>query len=770
MLLSFLLLTSTAVTGQLQEGLPNPSVPTKQPTIQPDRTETVILGEQNKRVDKEFEVTENLKLNKTWEFDWEAPKFQWEVEVNSNSTETVRVIIQHGNDTKSFQLPYSRVRNKDKTVAKAALPGRSIDLCPNEVVTEDSKLVVTLLSSSNNPIEVNISARTVQDTNGWKYLDPKDHTEGQELKGWISLSTPLVRKTTWIPSPSIESVKLSIESSEDSDCFCSLVSVQKPSCPYFDSVSTATRFGTWQTISNNSTMVLNSTEFPEGFLVVIVASENDKFCHFKKNCSEGNLAKRKEDLRKRMTIRLEPLAGDETRNIAVLVVLVIYLIIVAMSFILSEIQFRYDYKLFEGIDSTSIIPIIAFAASMVIPKDSTDNGESQDEKKDKIINMNQEERHTFKKYLSDMSSKVGDPEKEKSIYKKDTLFLGNLLLVSVFYSIAVFQLAFQSAAQHRNSGNHNICYFNSKCQIPWGEFLDFNHFFSNLGYMVFGLIFLGIVWRKNVLFKRLLGNCNSDKGNTRKASTCNVLADMENTHGVPFYSGIYYTMGAALAMEGVMSACYHICPTTISFQFDTTFMYLIAILIYSKLYQNRHPDVSANSIHVYLVLGAALILEAMSLYFSGPPFWTVFCLLYMLTVLVLVSNMYELHYSQKRDRGMILVRATKLLAKEMLYAIRRLRGREAPKIRPLLVFLAITSLFNVGICVYFAINAAKNEQGASNYLLLMFMANTAVYAIYYIVMKYISGEALCLQSKLYQGESQHCICQTNSNFFRQCSA
>ena len=190
-----------------------------------------------------------------------------------------------------------------------------------------------------------------------------------------------------------------------------------------------------------------------------------------------------------------------------------------MSFILSEIQFRYDYKLFEGIDSTSIIPIIAFAASMVIPKDSTDNGESQDEKKDKIINMNQEERHTFKKYLSDMSSKVGDPEKEKSIYKKDTLFLGNLLLVSVFYSIAVFQLAFQSAAQHRNSGNHNICYFNSKCQIPWGEFLDFNHFFSNLGYMVFGLIFLGIVWRKNVLFKRLLGNCNSDKENTRKAST-----------------------------------------------------------------------------------------------------------------------------------------------------------------------------------------------------------------------------------------------------------
>ena len=190
--------------------------------------------------------------------------------------------------------------------------------------------------------------------------------------------------------------------------------------------------------------------------------------------------------------------------------------------------------------------------------------------------------------------------------------------------------------------------------------------------------------------------------------------------------------------------------------------YLIAILIYSKLYQNRHPDISANSIHVYLVLGAALILEALALYFSGPPFWTVFCLIYMFTVLVLVSNMYELHYSQNRDRGRPLVRAAQLLGKEMLYAIRRLRGREAPKIRPLLVFLSLTSLANIGICFYFAMKASENEEGASNYLLLMFMANTAIYAIYYIVMKYISGESLCLQSKLYQGESSKLVAQENA--------
>jgi hypothetical protein len=39
-------------------------------------------------------------------------------------------------------------------------------------------------------------------------------------------------------------------------------------------------------------------------------------------------------------------------------------------------------------------------------------------------------------------------------------------------------------------------------------------------------------------------------------------------------------MGASLVGEGILSACYHICPTDINFQFDTTFMYAIALLMF----------------------------------------------------------------------------------------------------------------------------------------------------------------------------------------------
>lgn len=45
-------------------------------------------------------------------------------------------------------------------------------------------------------------------------------------------------------------------------------------------------------------------------------------------------------------------------------------------------------------------------------------------------------------------------------------------------------------------------------------------------------------------------------------------------------------MGGALLMEGILSACYHICPTKVNFQFDTTFMYVIAVLVFLKVRKN----------------------------------------------------------------------------------------------------------------------------------------------------------------------------------------
>ncbi len=49
--------------------------------------------------------------------------------------------------------------------------------------------------------------------------------------------------------------------------------------------------------------------------------------------------------------------------------------------------------------------------------------------------------------------------------------------------------------------------------------------------------------------------------------------------------GIYYAMGLALVFQGGFSICYHVCPTNLTLQFDTTLMYLICILGLVKIYQ-----------------------------------------------------------------------------------------------------------------------------------------------------------------------------------------
>ena len=216
--------------------------------------------------------------------------------------------------------------------------------------------------------------------------------------------------------------------------------------------------------------------------------------------------------------------------------------------------------------------------------------------------------------LAMTTTKMTLPKKSRSRYQKNELFMGGFLMVNIFYAVTVLQTAFNDQARQHKTGNYDICYYNSRCQIPLGDsFLDFNHSLSSLGYIIFGFTFIGIVAIKGKKFA--MGD-----------------QDLLNRHGIPFLSGVYYTMGGAIAMEGVMSAAYHICPTTVSFQFDTTYMYLIAIIIYVKLYQNRQPDTSSNSVQAYLVLGGAIVLEAISIYSQNSEvFWVFFLFSWWLT-------------------------------------------------------------------------------------------------------------------------------------------
>lgn len=332
--------------------------------------------------------------------------------------------------------------------------------------------------------------------------------------------------------------------------------------------------------------------------------------------------------------------------------------------------------------------------------------------------------------VTDLSMKLGDPSRTKSIYQKSELYLGILLLVSIYYSLPVLQMVFSFSHAQRVTGDQDICYYNDLCRRPLSLVRDFNHLFSNMGYMVFGALFMLLVYFK--------------KWKSARFYRQHQQTVKEDEYGVPQQYGLYFSMGLALFMEGLMSGSYHICPTNITFQFDTTFMYLISILMFLKLYQIRHADVSANAVGVFFGLGVALILETISIFYNGPWFWAFFCTAYMCAIIVAIVHGYNIgvvKYDYK-----ILYNVFKIISLEMTKIAGGEPDRCVPRVRSRLVFLIVSGLVNVALCLLFGITGAS---GASNYLLAIFILNFKMYFLYYVIMKVLNGEKINTIPKVY---------------------
>eukprot|EP00057_Strongylocentrotus_purpuratus_P023649 XP_011678123.1 PREDICTED: SID1 transmembrane family member 1 [Strongylocentrotus purpuratus] len=149
-------------------------------------------------------------------------------------------------------------------------------------------------------------------------------------------------------------------------------------------------------------------------------------------------------------------------------------------------------------------------------------------------------------YVSDLARK-----KSNTLEKKYNMYAWNLITVSIFYALPVVQLVITYQVVTNVTGNQDSCYYNFLCAKPYGWFSAFNNVFSNTGYVMLGILFLMLVWRKEYAHKARV-----------KAGYKNEL-----THGIPKHYGLLYTLGYALIMEGVMSGSYHVCPNRANYQF-----------------------------------------------------------------------------------------------------------------------------------------------------------------------------------------------------------
>ncbi|XP_053125929.1 SID1 transmembrane family member 2 isoform X2 [Hemicordylus capensis] len=317
-------------------------------------------------------------------------------------------------------------------------------------------------------------------------------------------------------------------------------------------------------------------------------------------------------------------------------------------------------------------------------------------------------------YVADLARKD-----KRVLRKKYQIYFWNIATIAVFYALPVIQLVITYQTVVNVTGNQDICYYNFLCAHPLGNLSAFNNILSNMGYILLGLLFLLIILQREINYNRALVR------NDLQALEC----------GIPKHFGLFYAMGTALMMEGLLSACYHVCPNYTNFQFDTSFMYMIAGLCMLKLYQKRHPDINASAYSAYACLAVVIFFSVVGVVFGkgNTAFWVVFSVIHILSTLLLSTQLYYMG-RWKLDSGIL---------RRILYMLYTdcIRQCSGPMYVDRMVLLVMGNLINWSLAAYGLI---MRPNDFASYLLAIGICNLLLYFAFYIIMKLRSGEHLKL--------------------------
>lgn len=231
-------------------------------------------------------------------------------------------------------------------------------------------------------------------------------------------------------------------------------------------------------------------------------------------------------------------------------------------------------------------------------------------------------------------------------------------IVGFVLMVGAFQFVFEDWKLMISDGDRDRCYYNDFCYRVTGYNIPFNLMISNLAYMIHGLILALSVWTMEA---ELLAWCHrlarSRKSRSRlpegedelpnhciKCPCIDAhLANMSVPHFQPndneavllhaeahkrkYTFSIGYAFAWALIFEGCFSMLYHFCPTKLTFQFDTAFMFVIAGLIVLSLYNGtsykectRHgkilQPVESNNFFLFFIVPLYVFNYFGSLYYS----------------------------------------------------------------------------------------------------------------------------------------------------------
>ncbi|XP_059344207.1 SID1 transmembrane family member 2 isoform X3 [Ammospiza nelsoni] len=562
---------------------------------------------------------------------------------------------------------------------------------------------------------------------------------------------------------------------------CSVISIQDILCPVYDLDNNVAFIGMYQTMTKKAAITVQKKDFPShSFYVVVVVKTEDEACGgalpyypLSMNSSPDEPVDQ-HNRQKMLEVMVSPAITSEAYVRSVLFCLGIFLSFYILTLLIACWEScRRQHKrkgLLAAMDSPSLDTASLLGHSRSIPDSflnhgpydsygygSFGNGSSSSTEgiTDSLGSAEVSYSYVGERSLENVASRprldslssveeddydtLADIDYDKNVIrtkqylcvadlarkdkrvlrKKYQIYFWNIATIAVFYALPVIQLVITYQTVVNVTGNQDICYYNFLCAHPLGNLSAFNNILSNLGYVLLGLLFLLIILQREINYNRALLR------NDAHALEC----------GIPKHFGLFYAMGTALMMEGLLSACYHVCPNYTNFQFDTSFMYMIAGLCMLKLYQKRHPDINASAYSAYACLALVIFFSVVGVVFGkgNTAFWIVFSVIHIVATLLLSTQLYYMG-RWKLDSG-ILRRILHVLYTD---CVRQCSG---PMYVDRMVLLVMGNIINWSLAAYGLI---VRPNDFASYLLAIGICNLLLYFAFYIIMKLRSGERIKL--------------------------
>ena len=157
--------------------------------------------------------------------------------------------------------------------------------------------------------------------------------------------------------------------------------------------------------------------------------------------------------------------------------------------------------------------------------------------------------------------------------KKHYSYITGVLAISFMVGSAQFVIALWS--NMIKSGNRDVCYYNEGCYRPIAiSDIPSNFLISNVPYVI-----LGVVLALSFSFREAISREHKKQKASQGMAAVNRF--------IPYDYSLSYAFSWALVFEGLFSATYHLCPSRLTFQFDSAFMFIISGLVVVALYNSR---------------------------------------------------------------------------------------------------------------------------------------------------------------------------------------